>query len=63
MRLTRLAGDCPDGNTCPAVFATGEGTVIVQGKRLDDGAMAMLRLGENEYAVEIPIDLLREAVR
>jgi len=61
MELIRLGGDCPDGTTCPAVFATDAGTAIVQGRHPDSATLAALRLGEDEYAVEIPVDLLREA--
>lgn len=63
MRLTRLGDQCPDGNTCPAVFATDEGTVVVQGRILADDTLGMLHLGHDESAVEIPIDLLREVAQ
>jgi hypothetical protein len=60
VRLTRLGGACPDGNTCPAMFATDEETVIVQGRRVAEETLGMLRLGEDEYAVEVPMELLRK---
>ena len=60
MKLTRLGPDCPDGNTCPAVFTTDMDTVIVQGRRVSQGTLGMLRLGADEDAVEIPLALLRE---
>ncbi len=63
MILTRLAGECPDGNTCPAVFATDDGSVVVQGRRIDPVILAQLRLGADEYAVEVPVELLREAAQ
>jgi hypothetical protein len=59
--LILLAGECPDGNTCPTVFATDEGTVIVQGRRATGETLGMLRLANDEFAVEIPMELLREA--
>jgi hypothetical protein len=60
VKLTQLGGECPDGNTCPAVFATDEGTMIVQGRRVTGETLGMLRLGDDEYAVEVPVELLRE---
>lgn len=60
MKLTQLGSECPDGNTCPAVFTTDEGTVIVQGRRVTPSTLGMLTLGADESAVEIPIALLRE---
>lgn len=63
MSLTRLAGECPDGNTCPAIFASDDGTLVVQGRRVGEATLDELRLGADEYAVEIPRELLEEAVR
>jgi hypothetical protein len=61
MEMTQISGECPDGVTCPAVFATDEGTAIVRGNLLTEDMLATLCLGENEYAVEIPLRLIREA--
>jgi hypothetical protein len=61
VKLTQLSGRCPDGATCPALFATDQGTVIVQGRRVAQDTLGMLRLGENEYAVEVPAELLGAA--
>jgi hypothetical protein len=63
MSLTRLAGECPDGNTCPAIFAKGDGTLVVQGRRVGESTLNELRLGEDEDAIEIPRELLEEASR
>jgi hypothetical protein len=63
MELTRLTGECPDGVTCPAVFATGDGTLVVQGRTVTADTLRMLRLGADEYAVEIPVHLIREAAQ
>lgn len=63
MRLTRIAGECPDGRTCPTVYQTDRGTAVVQGFRLDVDALARVRLGAGETAVEIPMSLLEEVVR
>jgi hypothetical protein len=60
MKLTQLGPECPDGNTCPAVFTTDEGTVVVQGRRVSQSTLSMLTLGAEEDAVEIPLALLRE---
>jgi hypothetical protein len=61
MELTRLAGTCPDGNTCPAVFTTDRGTIVVQGFALTDAVLAQADLPDGEAAVEIPLTLLLEA--
>lgn len=62
MKLTRIAGDCGEGRTCPTVYTTDRGTLVVQGYRLDAEALAEIDLPENESAVEIPLTLLKEAV-
>ncbi|GAA1440361.1 hypothetical protein GCM10009602_12960 [Nocardiopsis tropica] len=63
MKLTRLAGECPDGVTCPTVFASDRGTIIVQGYTLAPGDLTEIPLPEGESAVEIPLSLLKEAAR
>lgn len=61
MKLTRVGGNCPDNNTCPTIFKTDRGTVVVQGYTVADGeALAQLNLPAGEQAVEIPTSLLRE---
>jgi hypothetical protein len=56
MRLTKLAG-C-SGGTCPAVYATDRGTVVVQGTPVTDPeALAAMELPAHETAVEVPADL------
>ncbi|MFJ7155895.1 hypothetical protein ACIQUQ_13230 [Streptomyces sp. NPDC101118] len=59
MKLTRLASSCEDGD-CPTIYATDRGTVAIQGSRLDGHG---LLLPEHESVVEIPVSLLRKAVR
>jgi hypothetical protein len=61
MELTPLAGDCPDGRTCPALWKTDRETVIVRGQRLGEEALAQVVLPDGETAVEIPASLLEEA--
>lgn len=57
MKLTKIAGDdCKDGD-CPTVYRTDRGTIAVQGDRLAHPAP------DHEAIVEIPVDLLRDAVR
>ena len=58
MRLIRLRG-CPDTETCPALFRTDRGTVVVQGYVVTDPeALAALNLAAGETAVEVPLSLL-----
>lgn len=63
MELVRLDDNkCPDGVTCPAVYRTDRGTVVIQGTHLADPAVrGELRFGADEDAVEIPIELFRQA--
>jgi hypothetical protein len=57
MRLTKLAG-C-QGGTCPAVYATDRGTLVVQGAIVDDPqALAHANAPAGETLVEVPRDLL-----
>ena len=52
---------CTAGN-CPTVYVSGTGSLVVQGYALSaDHAGVQLPAGEN--LVEIPVDLLMEAVR
>lgn len=57
MKLTKIAdANCKDGD-CPAVYQTDRGTIAVQGYRLDHTTP------DDEAVVEIPAELLAEAVR
>jgi hypothetical protein len=58
MELTKIAGDdnCRNGD-CPTVYKTDRGTIAVQGDRLAHPTP------DHEAIVEIPLDLLKEAVR
>ena len=64
MRLTFVGTDSGGGH-CPTLYATDNGTVVVQGTRvIDPQAIADLEgtyggLPTHETAVEIPADLLR----
>ena len=60
--LTRLTGkfggpNC-DGNDCPNVYRTVDGSIVVQGK-----ASTAFLPPAGEALVEIPESVLREAVR
>jgi len=58
VKLTKITGDdnCRNGD-CPTVYKTDRGTIAVQGERLARPTP------DHEAIVEIPLDLLREAVR
>jgi hypothetical protein len=57
MKLTKIAdGNCKDGD-CPAVYRTDQGTIAVQGYRLNH------MTPEGEAIVELTAELLAEAVR
>jgi hypothetical protein len=57
MRLTKLAG-C-QGGTCPAIYATDRGTLVVQGAVVTDSqATADANVAAGETLVEIPRELL-----
>lgn len=58
IKLEKIAGtdNCRDGD-CPTIYRTDQGTIAVQGGRLAHPTP------DHEAIVEIPLDLLREAVR
>jgi hypothetical protein len=62
MQLRRLAGNCFDG-TCPTLYATDRGTIVVQGYLVDDAEVrdSDVELGDGEALVEIPAELLARA--
>lgn len=59
MKVRRVSG-CKKTN-CPAVYISDRGTGIAQGMPVHhaDG----LQLGPGEMAVELPLDVLRDALR
>ncbi|MFG2113231.1 hypothetical protein ACGFRB_11445 [Streptomyces sp. NPDC048718] len=59
MKLTRLVGQCDEGD-CPTIYATDRGTIAVQGDRVVDHG---LDLPLREALVEIPVELIRKAIR
>ena len=64
MLLELLRGDCSDGKTCPAMYRTDRGTVVIQGLAVTDPeALRQLRLPGGEQAVEIPAEMVAEVLR
>ncbi|WP_078906553.1 hypothetical protein [Streptomyces sp. NRRL S-378] len=59
MKLTRLVSTCDDGE-CPALFLTDRGTLVVQGGRVADHGR---EIPAHETMVEIPMELIRRAIR
>ncbi|WP_204046421.1 hypothetical protein [Acrocarpospora phusangensis] len=61
MRLTFIRTTSPTANTCPTLFKTDRGTVIVQGYVVtDEEALSQMNIPEGETAVEVPMELLEE---
>jgi hypothetical protein len=64
MRLERLRGNCNDGKTCPTLYRTDRGTVVVRGWTItDSAALDELDLPGGESAVEIPVELIAEVLK
>jgi len=58
VQLTLLTEPC-NGGSCPTVYATDQGTYVVQGAVVTDPeALAALNLPAGETAVEVPRELL-----
>lgn len=60
MKLTKLTNRCDDGE-CPTVYISDRGTLVAQGDPVSDADGLLLGVGE--LAVELPIHVVREAVR
>lgn len=59
MKLDRLAGgECINGKDCPAIYATKDGNVLVQGYSVQDH---VLDPPAGEAVVAIPLSVLVEA--
>jgi hypothetical protein len=56
--LDRVAGGSCGENDCPTVFATSRGTLAIKGDRRLD-----VETADHEAVVEVPISLIREAMR
>ena len=59
MKLRKLTDDCYD-TKCPAVYASDRGTFVFQGPVVVDAEG--LDLGAGEQAVELHLDVLRQAL-
>ena len=59
MQLTRLVGSCDDGE-CPTLYLTDRGTLAVQGEQITDHGR---EIPAHETMVEIPMELIRKAIR
>lgn len=61
-RLKKIRDACPDGRTCPAVYAdTQGGPLRIVGKVITDPAiLAQMAIGDDETVVEIPASLIPE---
>jgi hypothetical protein len=55
-----IANFCASGS-CPTIYRTDRGTLLVQGYTVADGSG--ITLADGEVVVEIPVELLAEAAR
>lgn len=64
MKLVKVGvdSDCKNGN-CPSVYRTDRGTIVVQGYTVDSELAEGLTIPPGESLVEIPLDVLKDAVR
>jgi len=53
---------CGGAGTCPAVFLTEDGNVVVQGRKLTEAAKSLLCVAQDEDAVEVSVELFKEAM-
>jgi hypothetical protein len=61
MKLTLLGDNCANGRTCPRIYLTDRGTVLVQGYDVNDNeTLTAVNAPAGESVVEIPISLLKE---
>jgi hypothetical protein len=63
MKLERLRGTCNDGKTCPTLYRTPDGALLIQGYVVTDpDTLAALNLPPGETAVMIPASLIPEVL-
>jgi|BarGraNGADG00312_1021997.scaffolds.fasta_scaffold00306_4 hypothetical protein len=60
MELRKLGPDDCNGKSCPAVYRTDRGSLVVQGSRVADAVS--IDVPDSETLVEIPSDLLKKLV-
>lgn len=58
MKLRQVSG-C-EGGECPKVYLSDRGTAVFQGSPVTTAGG--LRLGAGEHAVELPLDVVRDAL-
>ncbi|MEU4577251.1 hypothetical protein [Nonomuraea sp. NPDC023979] len=61
MRLTKLGGEDCDEGTCPTIYKTDRGTIVVQGARVQDDHG--VNVPDHETLAEIPEELFRQVAR
>jgi hypothetical protein len=61
LNLRTISASCASG-TCPTIYDSGRGTIVVQGY-LVSADHAGVALPDGEQLVEIPIELLTNAAR
>lgn len=59
VKVTKLVSTCENGD-CPTLYATDRGTLLVQGEVPADHG---LEIPAKETVVEIPVELIRKAIR
>lgn len=60
--MRHLAGGSDYGNTCPRVYDSEDGRIIVQGTLIEDREVTDLTFPDkHERVVSIPLELFREA--
>ncbi|WP_404959443.1 hypothetical protein [Streptomyces sp. 147326] len=59
MKVRKLVTSCENGD-CPTLYATDRGTLLVQGETPTDHGLAV---PAHETLVEIPMELIRKAIR
>ncbi|MFE2941124.1 hypothetical protein ACFXKG_18975 [Streptomyces sp. NPDC059255] len=59
MKVRELVTTCENGD-CPTLYATDRGTLLVQGEVPTDHG---LQIPAHETLVEIPMELIRKAIR
>lgn len=58
MNMIRLRGTCDPKPTCPTLYLTDRGTLIVQGWAVTGPAVMGLPVSRDEAMVEVPVSLL-----
>jgi hypothetical protein len=60
LELIRISGDCNAGD-CPTGYVSNRNTVVFQGPVV--ASAQGLRLGVDEQAVELPVEIVKETAR